>query len=353
MSRGARYRLWPEEGRPLGNGRVADTVSGMAGRVPGGLVAWLVLAAASQLAAAELVRRVFVGTIRGQLVDTAALDGNVIGRRYLEDLGDVVLGAVTVLAVLVAVVSIGFIALARGRVALAGAATLLVVGANLTTQLLKQLLDRPELGVDLERVVAGNSLPSGHTTVAASVAVALVLVLPPAVRGWAAVLGTGFAAVVGAATLAADWHRPSDSVTALLIVGAWAALAGLLLVVARRGRPAGVSPGHRPALVTLALAGLAGLFLAAVALVLTDQVLAGEAPANADLTTRLELLGRGRLLMAYAGAVAGITGVASLVMAAVLLTVHRVVPARPGPPRPGRRPAAHLAPVPPAPARRR
>ena len=50
-------------------------------------------------------------------------------------------------------------------------ATLLIVGSNLTTQLLKHWLTRPNFGIDPERVVAGNSLPSGHATVAASVSI--------------------------------------------------------------------------------------------------------------------------------------------------------------------------------------
>jgi len=318
----------------------------MGGRVRGWLVAWLLIAAAAHVAAFEAVRRVFLGTVRGQLVDTAALDANAIGRRHIEGLVDTVLGAVTVLSVAAAIVAIGFIALARGRVALAGAATLLVVGANLTTQLLKHLVVRPDFGVDLERAVAGNSLPSGHTTVAASVAVALVLVLPSQLRGLAAVLGAGYAAVAGAATLAADWHRPSDSVTALLIVGAWAGVAGLLLVLGQRGRVTPASSPNRLALLMLGLVGLVGLAVAAVAMVLTDRALTGGL-AGTDLATRVDLLSRGRLLVAYAGGAAGIAGVASLVMVSVLLTVHRVVPARdhrPGPAGWPARPAA-AAPV--------
>lgn len=207
----------------------------MGGRASGWLVAWLLAAAAAQVAALEAVRRAFLGTVRGQLLDTAALDANTIGRRHIEGLVDAVLGGVTVASVAVAVGAIGFTFL-RGRVVLAAAATLLIAGANLTTQLLKHAVARPDFGVDLERAVAGNSLPSGHTTVAGSVAVALVLLVPPRLRWVAAVLGAGYAALAGVATISADWHRPSDSVTALLIVGAWAAVAGLVLALAPAGR---------------------------------------------------------------------------------------------------------------------
>src|SRR5207245_1071112 len=99
-------------------------------------------------------------------------------------------------------------------------AVLLIVGANLTTQLLKSVLVRPVLGIDPERAAAGNSLPSGHTTIAASVAVAVLLVVPAAVRGVSAVVGAVLTAAAGVATLSAGWHRSSDAVAALLVVGA-------------------------------------------------------------------------------------------------------------------------------------
>src|SRR6185312_1984645 len=67
----------------------------------------------------------------------------------------------------------------RKRVDLAVGAALLVLGANGTAQLLKMRLDRP----NLDDFPAPNSFPSGHTVAAASVAFALILALPHAVRG--------------------------------------------------------------------------------------------------------------------------------------------------------------------------
>lgn len=310
-------------------------------RAVGWLVPWLLVAAAAQLMALDVVRRVFVGTTRGQLLDTAALEGNTIGHDRIDGLVDTVLSAVTLLSLAAATIAIGAIALMRGRVVLAAVATLLIAGANLTTQLLKQVIDRPDFGVDLARAAAGNSLPSGHTTMAASVAVAVALVVPPSVRGLAGLLGAGYAALAGVATMSAGWHRPSDAVAALLIVGAWAALAGLLLALADRRRPAGPeSPPHWLALATLGLAGLVLLVAAAVAMVLTDRALA----------TPVELLSRGRLLTAYAGGAAGIAGAASLMMAIVLASVHLIVPGR-GPSGGSARPAGFAAGPPAAPAR--
>jgi hypothetical protein len=182
---------------------------------------------------------------------------------------------------------------------------------------LKRLIERPELGVDMERAAAGNSLPSGHTTIAASVAIALLLVLPARLRGAGGMLGAAATAVVGVATLSAGWHRPSDVVAALLVVGVWANIAGLFIVVAqRRHGDVDYGPANRFAAVTLALVGLGLLAGAALALGLTNQV----------LSTPVDELSRHRLLAAYGGGATGIAGTASLLVASVLATAHRVVP---------------------------
>jgi membrane-associated phospholipid phosphatase len=287
------------------------------------VVAWLLVLAAGQVAAFELVRRVFVGTVRGQQIDAIALAGNAIGSSRVAGVVSTVLNAVSVLSVLAAIVVIGFIALMRRRLLLAVVATVMIIGANVTTQVLKAVSVRPDLGVDLERVMAGNSLPSGHTTVTASVAVALVLVLPSQVRGVAALIGAAVAGIVGVATVSAGWHRPSDAAAALLVVGAWAALAGLVLVLVHRsrqlrgGKGAGPDDGaHRMAVTTLAMVGALLLALAVAALALTDGV--RDIPPQA--------LSRPRLLVAYAGGAAGIVGVTCAVKALVLGSVHLVVP---------------------------
>lgn len=279
----------------------------------------LVFVAAVQAAAFVWVWRFFVHTEHGQVLDTIALAGNTIGRARIDDMVGAVLNGMTVAALVVTTAVIGFIAVVRGRIALAVVATLFIAGATASVQALKYTIDRPDFGVDPERAAAGNSLPSGHTAVAAAFAVALVLVLPPRLRGLGALLGAGYAALVGVATLSAGWHRPSDAVAAILVVGAWAAVAGLLLAVFQRRDPR-VLPeeAHRFAAAALGLAGLAMLAVAAVGLMLTDRVL--DVP--------VDQLGRRRLLAAYGGSAAGIAGTASLVMAVVLTTVHRVVPSR-------------------------
>jgi membrane-associated phospholipid phosphatase len=284
------------------------------------LTGWCLLLAAGQTAAFVLVWWFFVRTWRGQTLDTIALTGNSIGQDEAYGPANTVLGVVSVASLALATGVIGFIALIRGRVLLAVVATALIGGANLTTQLFKYGTGRPALGVDPLDAYTNNSLPSGHTTVAASVAVALVLVLPAALRGIGALAGATYAAAAGVATLSAGWHRPSDAVAALLVVGAWAAAAMLVLALARPpdaevGRPA----GHPVSLALLVVVGGALLAVAGLTLTVTDEV----------TTVPVEALSRRRLFVAYAGSAAGIAGTAALTMALVLATArHAVVPRR-------------------------
>lgn len=286
---------------------------------------WLTALTAGHVAALARLWEYFVCTKDGQRFDTIALASRFIGQNRINHLVDTVLNAMSVLSLAVAMIMIGFIALARGRRGLALMTVLLVVGANVTTQLVKQYGERPNLGVDPERAAAGNSLPSGHTTIAASVAIALVLVLPPRLRATGALIGAGYTALAGVATLSAGWHRPSDAVAALLIVGAWAAAVGVvLLLLQRREDLPEPDEAHPVAVATLALAGTMLLGVAVIALDLTNDVLSIP-PAE---------LSRRRLLAAYAGSVGGIAGAAATMMALVLATVHHVVPHRGEPSRP-------------------
>jgi membrane-associated phospholipid phosphatase len=282
---------------------------------------WLVVLALAQVAALLLVWWFAVHTRLGQWLDTVALTGNRIGQDHIDGPVDRLLNAMSVVSLLVATAVIGFIALIRGRKALAVTATLLIAGANVSTQLLKHHLIRPDFGIDPERVAAGNSLPSGHTAVAASVAVALILVLPAKLRVLGAYLGAGYAAAAGVATLSAGWHRPSDAVAAYLFVGGWTAVAGLVLLFFQRERAA-ISPGdaHRPAAAVLGLAGV--LALVASGFALTWLSARSGTPAGA--------LARRPLFIGYAGSAAGIAGTIALVAALLLATVHRLVPRHKG-----------------------
>lgn len=290
----------------------------------------LVLLAVLQTAAVAGLYVVFVRTRTGQLVDSAALYGNSIGQSHIREVVSTVLGVVSVASLAVTTLVIALIALSRRRVWVAVAAVGLIGAANVTTQVLKDLLVRPDLtpGFGLGGSAA-NSLPSGHTTVAMSAAVALVLVVPPRLRGATALAGGAYAALTGVATLSAGWHRPSDAMAACLVVGFWACVAGLGLV-AVAGRPG------RPGVPHVLSGSL--LWIVTVALLVVGLVGMGVSAATIDGPLEVLQLGRRRLLVAYAGGAAAIAGTALAVMATVLLTVHRVVgggPADEDPPASG------------------
>jgi membrane-associated phospholipid phosphatase len=245
--------------------------SGTGKRGIGHVIAPLVVAllAASAVVA---VHRFFVGTSLGQLVDTAAMRGADVDHPKVVAVLERALNGTTLASLVLVCVAAVAVGVLRRRMDVAVGAALLVVGANLTTQLLKTRLDRP----NLDAFPAPNSFPSGHTTAAASVAFVLIIALPHAVRGMVTLIGATYVTVIAVATVWAEWHRPSDTVAALLIVLAWGGLVAALTrtVRWRRTAPAGRRPTRLTTLVltvvgtVTAVAGLIGL----AAMVLSERV---------------------------------------------------------------------------------
>lgn len=111
-----------------------------------------------------------------------------------------------------------------------GAATVALIGmilANVATRVIKVNLDRPHRGVV---TLDFNSLPSGHTTLAASAAAAVFLVSSPRWRPLVGFIGATFAIGSGCALLLNQWHRPADVVAGLLVVSCFACLSGWVIV---------------------------------------------------------------------------------------------------------------------------
>jgi membrane-associated phospholipid phosphatase len=137
------------------------------------------------------------------------------------------------------------IALLRGRPRGALAAVLVVAGANVTTQLLKVLLAHPRVKL----AIGGdpfepNTFPSGHTTAAASIAVAYLFAMPAALRKLTLAIGAAFTLAVGCSVVVIGWHYPSDVLGAYLVVSCWgfAILAAMRAIAPRSPRSVEVSP---------------------------------------------------------------------------------------------------------------
>jgi membrane-associated phospholipid phosphatase len=262
---------------------------------------------------------VFVRTISGQWLDTAAMLGTEVDHPRLEELLSRILNATTLSSLVLVCVVAAAVGVVRKRADLAIAAAVLVLASNGTTQLLKDGLPRPTL----DGLTYPNSLPSGHTTAAASVAFALVLVLPSAVRGPAALAGAGYTATIAIGTVWARWHRPSDIIAALLVVLAWGAIAVLgvrLLRVARQSaapaRPSRI--GTLPLLITAAV----GAPVTVIGLLVgrTSETMTTDSPEPSRLTF-----------------VTGAAGIAAVVAIAFLVWLWLATDddrATPGPPPP-------------------
>jgi membrane-associated phospholipid phosphatase len=210
--------------------------------------------------------------------DTSALNGFVALDSRAPTLSDRIASLANPLpyaifgAVLVAV------ALARRRRALAAAIPVVLVGAELMTQALKQLLAHPR---GSETFAAGHiapaSWPSGHATAAMAVALCAIAVAPPRARTAVALGGAAYALAVGYAIVARASHFPSDVLGGYFVAGLWMSLA----LVAVRAEPE--ARGER--LGALALCGVAAVAAAAVA--------ASERPAFALMALAIAALALG------------------------------------------------------------
>jgi membrane-associated phospholipid phosphatase len=136
-------------------------------------------------------------------------------------------------AVLAAAVVGGALAAGRARAALA--AVLLLGGSAVTTQLLKQALASQRAFPDGHYMPAA-SWPSGHTTAAMALALALVLVSPPRRRPVVAAAGALVVAATASALLVLGSHYPTDIVGGVFVAGGWACLAATLLPSPVRAR---------------------------------------------------------------------------------------------------------------------
>lgn len=259
---------------------------------------------------AVLVAGLYVGAVRtrtGQRADEAAMIGRST-HRVVQETATEILDTISVLTLGAAVVGLGLLAVSRRRPRLAIGVAVMVIGANVTTQILNSfVLSRPDL---LHRPDAASnpSFPSGHATIAMTLGLGFMLVVPARLRRVAGLIGITYATLIGAGTLTAQWHRPSDVIAAYLIAASWVSALTIWLVTSRgtgRTRP------RRPTLL--------GHSLSTKRLIATGSWLLGTA-LLVSLTVALALRGR-RLVpvelgASYVAAVASMAGVALVVLGA-------------------------------------
>jgi membrane-associated phospholipid phosphatase len=137
------------------------------------------------------------------------------------------------------------VALARRRLTVALAVAAILLGANLTTELLKPLLAEPRAANLLGGLspVGAASWPSGHATAAMALALASTIAAPARLRPYVAAAGAAFAVAVSYSFLTLGWHYPSDVFGGFLVAGIWTLL-GVAAVFTADARRVGLPVGR-------------------------------------------------------------------------------------------------------------
>lgn len=193
-----------------------DPKSTSSARSPRAAALMVALASSTGLAAVYVLA---VHTQLGQLADTHAMvtvADDLAGAAWTESL----LVLVSPVTAILAACSLAAIAgsLRGGR---AAALVLATAGGTATgAVVLKVLLVRPQLLDD-----AANSLPSGHVAIVAGLAAGTVVVATPGVRPLVLATGIVVVGLTGVATIALQWHRPSDVLASVLLAIGVAAVA--------------------------------------------------------------------------------------------------------------------------------
>lgn len=180
------------------------------------------------------------------------------------------------------VLALAFLALVRGRRRRAFAAAAVVVCSVGSAELLKHG------GAHVPGMLSTGreaTFPSGHTSIAVSLGLALVLAVPPVLRGAAALVGAAYAAGIGLSVVVLAWHEPSDVVGSFFLCAAWTALAGALLGT----RPGWAAVSRRG--IALAVATVAGALAAAAVLAARHPHAVESARSRPALAATAALLG--------------------------------------------------------------
>ncbi|MFD7308115.1 phosphatase PAP2 family protein [Promicromonospora sp. NPDC059942] len=179
------------------------------------------------------------------------------------------------------------VGLARRRWGATALAAAVILGSNLTTQVIKDgVFYRTGLVGEWNRDI--NTLPSGHVTVVAAAWAALLLVAPRRWRPATALAGAILTCAMGLATIADRWHRPSDVVAAVLVVVLWTALAGVATPAGWADRPEDDPLGStalptRLVAVVLGVAAVPAAVLSVLAAAATEGRLGPGLPWDAGL----------------------------------------------------------------------
>ncbi|HET6997313.1 MAG TPA: phosphatase PAP2 family protein [Solirubrobacterales bacterium] len=207
-------------------------------RVKAPLAAW-----ASCALALALLALIAYGIDAAQRTDASLRERFIArGDSGLDSLANVIVHLGAPLPLLLMLALACAVALSRGRPLDAAAAATVVLGANVTTQLLKVVLSHPRFQSAVGAEQLGEvPFPSGHVTAVTSIAIAFAFVVPRDLRPAVALLGSGAVLAVGCSVMVLSWHYPSDVLGGILVASGW----GFAVLAGRRAASGGGSP-RRP-----------------------------------------------------------------------------------------------------------
>jgi hypothetical protein len=196
------------------------------------LVLWSLVGFALMIA----LYAVMVRLSTGQVLDDIAMEGRKATRLASRRLATSVVQHLTPIALVLG--GGGLVVLAarwRGRLA-AAAVALCLGGSGALARLLKAELPRETL-VSGSWVGPANTYPSGHSAVAAALALMAVAVCPTAWRARIAALAAGALALHTLAIMGSGWHRPSDAVGGISLAVALCGVGSAVVVRRWWGAP--------------------------------------------------------------------------------------------------------------------
>jgi membrane-associated phospholipid phosphatase len=208
-----------------------------------------------------------------------------------------------VLPLVLAMVGLYYLAARWDRRREATAAIVVVLAANLTTQVLKVALAHPRIQPILgANQVDAASFPSGHATSTMSMAVAALIVVPPHWRALTAAAGAALVFAVSFSVLVLAWHFPSDVLGGILVATGYgfAALAVLRYLAARpdEQRATALLPSPPPRTVLEAVGATVVLAAAVLGFALAGKILDYAGTYTTTVLTALAISAMAAVLLA-------------------------------------------------------
>lgn len=237
-------------------------------------ILWCVAIAIVFLASAAFIWFISVQTVLGQSYEEMVIDG--FGSHGTPSwlafcLRPISVSMVVIVtSIIIALVSLIVVCIRKRWWLLGQCAGIIILSA--AAEPLKKILPRPML-ISIEYLSA-NSAPSGHTLLITASCALLICAVSRVWRAWAAVAAAFISVLVELSLVAAHWHRVSDVLMSLLIVGA------VTLIMIACTRSSGMDmPAYRRSSISVQIVGSSmitiGVLACLYALYLIWQILPG------------------------------------------------------------------------------